>query len=178
MKSINSLFAIVSLAVVITSGCGGGFEFAIPKSQLDPKIQAKFPVSKGTLLKITLSNPQLEYLDSKNRLLVDVDTVVRALGIVPAKGSVQVEGALDYRKEDRTIIMTDVVVKKMNIKGLPEGKHEEIIGLVGQAVRPVLNQLELYQFDSGSRIESIAGASLKGFRVEKDRLIVRIGAGQ
>jgi len=170
----------LSLSLILLcalSACSGGLEFAIPKSQLDPRIKAKFPVSKGTLLRVTLSNPELEYMDAKDRLLVDVDVAARVMGVFPtAKGQAQVEGGLGYKKSNRSIIMTDVIVKKLNIDGLPEGKYEEILGQIGQAIRPVLNELELYQFDSSSKLENLAGAHLKGFRVEKDKLVVIIGS--
>ncbi len=170
------LLSLTSLLLATLVACSGGLEFAIPKSQLDPRIKAKFPVSKGTLLRVTLSNPELEYLDAKDRLLVDVDVAARVMGVFPtAKGQAQVEGGLGYNKSNRSIIMTDVIVRKLNIEGLPEGKHEEILALVGQAIRPVLNELELYQFGSNSKLESIAGAHLKGFRVEKEKLVVIIG---
>ncbi|MGF1679408.1 MAG: DUF1439 domain-containing protein [Candidatus Methylacidiphilales bacterium] len=173
MRLTLTLIFLALVAIMLT-GCGKNFEFAIPRDKLDPRVQAKFPLSKGGLLKITLTNPEIEYLASKNRLRVDVNVEVRALGILPARGTAQVEGGLAYNAKRRAIVMTDIEVHKLNIKGLPDGKHEEVIGLIGQAVRPVLNQMELYQFDSNSRIESIAGAHLKGFRVEKDRLIVII----
>ncbi|MEM6885993.1 MAG: DUF1439 domain-containing protein, partial [Verrucomicrobiota bacterium] len=169
---LKHVFRLSLILVVLCSlfACSGGLEFAIPKSQLDPRIKAKFPVSKGTLLRVTLSNPELEYLDAKDRLQVDVEVAARVIGLLPtAKGQAQVEGGLGYIKENRTIIMTDVEVKKLNIDGLPEGKHEELLALVGQAIRPVLTELELYQFDSNSRLENLAGAYLKGFRVEKDK---------
>ena len=66
-------------------------------------------------------------------------------------------------------------MRKLNIEGLPEGRHEEIMALVGQAIRPVLNELELYQFDADSKLEKLAGAHLKGFRVEKEKLVIIIG---
>jgi hypothetical protein len=176
------IFAVVGLValsagLVSLQGCGKSFNVEIPKDKINEAVQSKFPVSKSGVLKVTLSNPVLGFSGAKDKVIVDVDTTISPLGIglVSYKGHTQVEAGLSYRVSDRSICADRIKVLKLNVEGLPEGKHEEAVALIGQVITPLLGAVSLYQFDENTMVSKLASAALKGFKVRDDSLIVIIG---
>jgi hypothetical protein len=178
MKTLSVVgLVVLSAGLVLLQGCGKTFNVEIPKDKINQAVQSKFPVSKSGVLKVTLSNPVLDFSGAKDKIIVDVDTTISPLGIglVSYKGHTQVEAGLAYRASDRSICADRIKVLKLNVEGLPEGKHEEAVALVGQAVTPLLGAISLYQFDTNTMVGKLASAALKGFKVTDNSLIVVIG---
>ncbi|MDR1145642.1 MAG: DUF1439 domain-containing protein [Verrucomicrobiales bacterium] len=178
MKILTILgWIAVTAGLVGLQGCGKTLNVEIPKSTINKAVQAKFPVSKDGLLKVTLSNPVLDFSEAKDKVIVDVDTEVSLLGLgfVSYKGHTQVEAGLGYQAADHAIRAERIKVLKVNVQGLPEGKHEEAVALIGQAVTPLLGSIALYQFDTNTTVGKLASAALKGFKVTDHSLIVIIG---
>jgi hypothetical protein len=175
MKSILLTSAFLASVLVLLPGCGRSFEIELPKNQVISRVKQKFPVEKGGLMTVTLTNPELIFKGSENRLEVDVDVTIRALGLIPLKGKALVSGELAYIADRKAIGFDKVKVHKVNIKDMPEGRHEEVVGIIGSAITPLLGSIELYQFDANSRVEQLAGAHLRGFRITDNSLVVKIG---
>ncbi|MDD5262991.1 MAG: DUF1439 domain-containing protein [Methylacidiphilales bacterium] len=168
-------FLPVCLSVFFLQGCGRTFQIEIPKSQVEKQVKSRFPVTRSGIFSITLQNPDLLFEGSRDRINVDTDVTVRTMGMFPAPGHVNVDGKLEYHPEDATIRLGDIKVRKVNIKGLPSGKHEEVIGMIGNLITPVLKSINLYQLNKSNRLESLASAHLKGFHVKDNSLVVIIG---
>ena len=177
MKRMFLLMAWLGVLVgsMALQGCGQKIEITIPKSQIDREVKARFPVTRSGPFTITLQNPDLKFQSAKNRIDVDTDVTVRTLGLLSMPGHANVDGKLEFHPEDASIRLGDIKVHKLNIRGLPEGKHEQVIGMIGNVITPVLKSINLYQFDKNSNLGKLAGGHLRGFRVKDDSLVVIIG---
>jgi len=173
MKQIALGFFLLCSAAFFLSGCGKVIGVDIPKNQIDQQVKAKFPVTKPGIINLTLAHPVLTFNGAADRIEATTDVTLR-LGFVPAKGSVDVDGKLEYHPEDGSIRMGAIRVLKLNVAGLPPGRHEEVIGMIGNMLTPMFKSISLYQFDSKNRLEELARAHLKGFKVNSDSLTVQI----
>ncbi|MDR0532970.1 MAG: DUF1439 domain-containing protein [Verrucomicrobiales bacterium] len=178
MKTLSIIgLVVMSAGLMLLQGCGKTMNVPIPKDKINEAVKAKFPVSKDGVLKVTLSNPVLNFSGEKDKIIVDVDTTVAplGLGLVSYKGHTQVEAGLAYQASDHSIRADRVKVLKVSIDGLPSGKQDEVVALIGQSVVPLLGSISLYQFDTNTTVGKLASAALKGFKVTDDSLIVIIG---
>ena len=177
MKRV-ALFTL-GLALLVASltlqGCGRKLEITIPKSQVDRLVKERFPVTRSGPFTFVLHNPDLKFKSFSDRIDVNTDVTVRTLGLLSMPGHANVDGKLEYHPEDASIRLGDIKVHKLNVKGLPEGRHEEFMGLLGNAITPVLKSIIIYQFDKKNQMEKLASAHLKGFRVKDDSLVIIVG---
>lgn len=169
---------LAALALVL-AGCGGfSFETKIPRALVEKQVQHKFPTvrNKG-LMSIKMSNPELDFQGSRNRLGVAANAEVRLLGMIPFPGKILCDGTLEYRPANGSFVFTDIKVKKFTFQGLPESKADEVTGLVGSAVLEALGGLEIYRLDPKATGEKLAKLALKSVRVTDDGIVARLGLG-
>jgi len=171
--------ALALIGALILGGCGGfAFEVKIPRKLVEEQVARKFPTvrNKG-LLSLKLSNPQLDFQGSSNRLGVKADAEVRILRALPIPGTILCDGTLEYRPQTGTFVFTDVQVKKFNIRDLPQSYADDIAGLVGTAALGALGGLEIYQLNPEATEEKLAKLALKGVRVTDDGIVAKLGLG-
>ena len=175
-----SIATVFMLALCLgLAGCGGfSFEVKIPRAMVLEQVRHKFPTvrNKG-LMSIKLSNPELDFEGSRNRLGVSANAEVRLFGLIPMPGHILCDGTLEYRPASGSFVFTDIKVKKFTFQGLPESKADEVAGLVGSAALGALGGLEIYRLDPHATEEKLAKLALKSVRVTNDGIVARLGLG-
>jgi hypothetical protein len=174
MKKFITLLAVTAIAAIVIS-CGKTWEIPISKDVVIKQIEKQFPIEKGSLLVVKISNPKVQFDGSRSKIIINLDTRVSApMGIAARDGSISVESNVDYNPAKKAIVLKDPALRSIDIAGLDNEKAKQVKEIIVPQIGKALDGLTVYTFDQSSTVEKLASKHLAGFRITNDDLIIKI----
>ena len=152
--------------LLFTFACA--YNLTIPESELNARLQKVFPVEREVYLsKVKLEDPKLKLLGN-NRGEVILDFSVEPPIGPEIKGKVDAVGKFQYDPKSRTIYLTDLETKELDVNGR-KFLSEKTGRIISSLFRTVLKRIPVYRFE-GEKARLI-----KGITVEKGKVVVKLG---
>lgn len=183
MKKIL-LVALLVFAVAIGSGyyyfSGKNYVLRFTESQLQEKLNAKFPLTKTYLLifNISLDNARVHLLDGAQRVAVGLDIVLDinvGKETRPLGGKLDISGSVNYLAETGQIFLTDPVIENLSLQGVPEAYIGKLNLILTKALTNYYAEHPIYTLKSTDVKQAVVKLVLKDVRVENHELVLKIG---
>lgn len=178
------LIALIVIVVLAAAGTywhfsGKEYVFRFTEAQLQEKLGAKMPFTKSYLiLQVTLDNARVSLADGSGRIGAGMDIVLNLrVGdeAKPLGGSIDVTGGLAYNPGDGAFFLTDPVIERLQVQGIPEKHLLTAQTAVSKAVAEYYRKNPVYALSSTDAKQVAAWMVLKNVVVRDHTLIVTLG---
>ena len=169
------VFLVGAVLAITVWSCGKTWEIPIAKKLVVAQIEKQFPLEKGGLLTIKLTNPKVQFDGARSKVIIDLDVTVSApLGLAAGNGAISVESNLGYNADKKSVVLKDPALRDITIANFNNDKVNEVKEIIVPLIGKVLDGVSVYTFDQNSTIEKLASKHLAGFRITDDDLIIQI----
>ena len=154
--------------------------FRFSESQIQEKLAAKLPVSKTFffIFQLTLDHPRVTIVGETKRVRAALDVV---LNIVfgneskPLNGTLDVSSGIVYAPERGAFFLTDPIIERFAIDGMPEKYNEKINAALTKAIAAYFIEQPIYTLRAADTRQAAAKLVLKSVTVENGELVVKLG---
>jgi len=191
MKKMNLLVLCAALAAIALVSCKGGFTktLTFTRGEIQDKVEDKFPIKRSAaIVTLVLTDPNIVLEDGSDR--IGLKAVVK--GELPAsglaelgkmigigdeghKGSIYVDGDVEYEPVEGTFYFTKGKIKELSIEGFPAEMKQPITELADLAVKHDLSKVPLFTLNEQDMKERAAKFLLKSVRIKDGKLEVTVG---
>jgi len=150
-------------------------------------VERIFPIEKMTLgmLKIIVTGPDTILVPTSDKIGLKADVAVKPpdLGNIfggggeQYKGTVHIEGDVDYVPAEGKFYFTNGSVRDMEVAALPAEYKQPVLALLNEIARENLAKVELMTLNEADLKERAAKYLLKKVKVKAGALEVTIGLG-
>jgi hypothetical protein len=178
--------ALASLALLLLAGCAAmntvsgylGNQISFTTPQLQRQLNNSFPREfdkLGGLVSATLSNPQLTIPPGDDRLRLDFDIGVRALGVGEvSKGRFALASSLRYDPATRGLHLLDPEIVDVEVPGSGALKESGTRELVNAVLAEYANQEPVYRIDADVLDRLPSNKHIAGTLIEDGRIVVKL----
>ena len=183
MKKIAILLSIVlilTLAGTYFYFSGKEYTIQLTEQQILSKLEEKMPLSKRVLLiiQITLDNPRVDLENGSDRInagmnvVLDIKVKKQSL---PLRGSIDISGGIRYNPEKAQFFLTDPIIEKLNIQGLPKKHTNKANKALSKVLADFYKNNPIYTLKATDVKKSAAKLLLKKIVIENKELVVTLG---
>lgn len=189
-KTICLLLAALFVTVALIS-CKGGFTktLTFTRDEIQAKVEEKFPIKrKAAVVTMVLSDPNIVLENGSDKIglksvvkaelpvsgLAEIGQIV-GLGGDSHKGSIFVEGEVEYEPVEGTFYFTKGKIRELSIEGFPEQVKQPITELANLAVKNDLAKVPLFTLNEKDMKERAAKFFLKKVQIKDGKLEVIVG---
>lgn len=153
-----------------------GFAMDLTAKNLDERLAPRFPVKKcqGSVICLTLSEPQVVLAEGSNRLGLSAVAVVE-VGGTPLAGRISLSGLPQFEAATTALMLKDVRIDSLGVAGVPSFLTGSLQNLAQPFVKQELERSPLYSFAGDSRQDQMARKLLKEVSVVGGKLRLRFG---
>ena len=192
MKKI--FFPLLVAAVAVSTflfSCRGGFSktLTFSRDEIQAKVEEKFPIKRAAaVVTLVLTNPDIVLTNGSDRIGLKADASAELPGSGLAglgqligiggdayKGSVLIDGDVEYDPAEGTIYFTNGKIKELNIEKIPEQLNKPVTELANAAASNNLNKVLLFTLNEKDMKEKAAKFLLKKVRIRDGKLEVIVG---
>jgi hypothetical protein len=179
---------LLALAALTLSSCGGGFTktLTFTRDEIQSKVEEKFPIKRtATVVTLVLNDPNIVLEDGSDQIGLKANVNGKlpgsglggllGIGDDDHKGSIYVEGGIEYEPVEGTFYFTKGKIRELSIEGFPEQIQDPISKLADLAVKDNLSKVPLFTLDTKDMKEKAAKFFLKKARVKNGKLEVIVG---
>jgi hypothetical protein len=181
----KTIIALIIVALISTVGVyvylsGKDHVVRIPEKQLQEKLQENLPISKSYffIFQVTLNNPRVTLKSGSSRVNAGLDATLNiklANEEIPLSGSLDASGGIKYEPEKGQFYLTDPVVEKLSIQGIPEKYNSKATSVIENALTDYYATHPIYTLKEGDVKQVAAKLVLKSVLVEDKELMVVLG---
>ncbi len=182
-KAIVSI--LVWLAVLVGGGCqylpgGAGDQVRISQAQIQARLDQRFPRTKTYLyvFQVTLEHPRVHLDNGSQRVGVTLDFVVGVgLGGEGNRfaGSLDFNSGLAYAPDSGGFFLTDPVIERLSVEGLPPRQTERLRGALSTAIAEHALSHPVYSLKATNIKQAAARLTLKSVVVDQGDLVLTMG---
>ena len=178
---------LLILAVLIALGAGAywrlsseGYVLEFSEDDLKARLQESLPYEKRYLyiFNVTLNNPRFDLVDGSDRIAGGLDVLLNIkLGSkeTPVGGAVDLSGALRYDPEARAFFLTNPVVEKLGIEGVPPRYANQANDAISAALGEFYRSRPVYVLEPDTAPKAAAHMLLKDVKIRDERVVVTLG---
>ena len=168
---IRSMVLATALLLFACSKDRPTVTITVKKSDIQQRLDAKFPVTKSKFLSdVTLKNPRVVLEDGSDTIGLDLDVEVAVPVLGKFTGSLRASGKISYEFEDKAFYLLEPSVEKITIDGLPEDKLEKARKPIEVVAANYLRAHPVYEFKGRNLKELTAEYVLRSVLVESGEL--------
>ncbi len=183
-RHLNSAFAL--LALLSLAGCAAmntvsgylGNQISFTQPQLQRHLNNSFPREfdkLGGLVSATLSNPRLTIPPGDERLRMDFDIGVRAMGVGEvSKGHFALASSLRYNPATRGLHLLNPEIIDVEVPGSGSLKESGTRELVNAVLTEYANQEPVYRIDADVLDRLPANKRIGATLIEDGRILVKL----
>jgi hypothetical protein len=178
---------IFLVALLVTAG-GGAYYYLrgldhrlrFSQQQLQQKLAAKLPLTKTYLaiFDVTLDRPRVVLKEGSDRVNAGLDVTLNIrLGnqAQPLGGSLDASGGIRYVPERGELFLTDPVIERSSLQGLPEKYAEKLNGVLARVLADYYADHPIYRLSTDDPKQAAVRWVLKQVVVEDGELVVTLG---
>lgn len=184
-KVLVGVLAVV-LLVVATGGSlylylsGRSYVFAFSEEQLREKLAERLPLTKTyfSLIQLTLDHPRVALTEGTNRVQAGLEVTLNLrVGDEPKQlgGSVDVSGGVKYVPESGEFFLTDPVVERFSVQGVPEKYAPKINDALTKLLGDYYAAHPIYTLKATDVKHAVAKLLLRDVTVRDKTLLVTLG---
>ena len=155
-------------------------EIRLSEAQIREKLASRMPVRKEYLLifEVTLDNPRVELVDGSNRIAGGLDVTLN-IGLkserAPLGGTLDLSGGVRFDSDAGKFFLTDPVIDRLNIQGVPERFTEKVNQVLTKALSEYYLNHPIYTLNAFDVKQGAAKLLLKKVAIESKQLIITLG---
>lgn len=154
--------------------------FTLSESQLQEKLSERLPITKTYLfiIQITLDNPRIHLQDGSDRVHAGLDIAlnIRVSGAgQPLKGGMDISGSIAYRPQEGAFYLTDPIVEKLAVQGIPEKYLGKVQHALHTALLDYYTQRPIYTLQSSNMQQAAAKLLLQDVAIHNQKIIFTLG---
>ena len=178
------LIALFVLLLLAAAGAyyhfsGKEYVFRFTEAQLQQKLAEKMPFTKSYLIiEVTLENPRVSLADGSGRIGAGMDIVLNVrIGNEPKPlgGTIDVTGGLAYNSADGEFFLTDPVIERLEVQGIPDKHLQKATDAITKVVAQYYETHPVYTLSSMDAKQVAAWMVLKDVVISDHTLIVTLG---
>ena len=183
MKKI--ILGIALLLMLVAAGVffyfsGRVYEIRLSQDEILEKLSDKLPFSKRYLLifEITLSNPRVTLTEGSDRVGIGLDAGLNidfSGSPISLGGAVDVTSGVRYQSESGRFYLTDPVVDRVTIEGIPERFTNRVNGVLSTALAEYYETHPIYTLRPTDVKTAAARLILQDVTVEDGELVIKLG---
>lgn len=180
--------ALIAIAFVLVVAIIGGafylakreYVFRVSEAQIQENLAAKLPVSKTFffIFQLTFDHPRVTLVGESGRVHAGLDVVLNiVLGneSKPLGGTLDVSGGVLYSPERGAFFLTDPLIERFAIDGMPEKYREKVNAALTKAIAAFFAEQPIYALRATDTRQAAARLVLKSVAVENRELVVTLG---
>jgi len=159
----------------------GPREVELPQAKLQQNLERKFPQHERVLgvFELELSHPQLAILAENDRVSLSLDVQVRPLlARQNWQGSMQLSGRLKVDTARNTIYLSDAHVDRMAMRGMDEGKQNQVASVANLLAESSLRDVAVYTLKPDELRYGGMQFALAGISTRPGALVVHVQPAQ
>ena len=171
------ILAIISVAFYVVKK---ETVFRFTETQIQEKLAAKLPVSKTFffIFQVTLDHPRVTLIGETKRVHAGLDVVLNMVfgnESKPLNGTLDVSSGIVYWPERSAFFLTDPIIERFTIDGMPEKYNDKINAALTKAIAAYFAEQPIYTLRSTDTIHAATKLVLKSVAVENRELVVTLG---
>lgn len=180
-------FAFATVATLLMAGCSTiqavgallGNEVTFSQPQLQQSLNRNFPKhyeKLGGLVSVTLLNPRLSIPQGSNRLRLDFDLGLGALGSDSNRpsGSFALTSALRFDPTTRGLHLQDPTIENVNVPSLGGMMNSSTRGLLNSWLADYARDEPVYRFDN-NLLDRLGARRIGSTDIENGAVVVHLG---
>ena len=152
MKKVGIAIAIILIAAVIGTYfyfSGKEYIFRFSETQIQEKLAEKLPLTKKYLLifEVTLDNPRVTLTNGSDRVTAGLDIILNIWinkNPTPLGGAIDASGGVKYVSERGDFFLTDPVIERLAIQGIPDKYTEQVNKILTKALNEYYETHPIY----------------------------------
>ncbi len=178
---------ILVLVILISLLAGSYFYFSgkeyvirLSEADIQAKLEEKLPLTKTYMfiIQVTLNKPRVNLENGSSRVAAGLDVIINISlnnNPKPLGGSVDVSGGVVYLAEKGQFFLTDPVIEKLTVQGLPSKYSDKANIALTKALAEYYKENPIYTLKPTDLKRAAARAVLKDVAVENQELVVTLG---
>jgi hypothetical protein len=185
MSARNRLLASLAIAAALLLGGyfylqGRDYVYRFSEAQIQDALAARLPLEKTYLFvfHVVLDHPRVTLNEGSDRVNLGIDVALSfGLGSESKSlhGSVEASAGLRYDRATAQFFLTDPVVERVALEGIPEARAEKVSAVLTQAVAEYYATRPVYALRPSTAKLMAARLLMKSARVENRELVVVLG---
>lgn len=177
---ISLVIIVFALGGLYTYFSGKEYVYRFSEQQLQEKLNSKLPFSRRYLLifEVTLDKPRISLVDGSDRIAAGLDIILNihvSNSATPLGGTVDVSGKLAYDSGKGEFFLTDPVIEKLEVQGIPEKYTKKASIVIAQALGDFYKANPVYRLSGTDMKQAAARLALKDVVIKEQVLIVTLG---
>lgn len=155
----------------------GPRQVELPQVKLQQNLERKFPLHERMLgiFELELSHPQLAIMAENDRVSLSLDVQVRPLlARQNWQGSMQLSGRLKVDTMRNTIYLSDAHVDRMAMRGMDEGKQNQVASVANLLAESSLRDVPVYTLKPDELRYGGVQFALTGISTRPGALVVHV----
>jgi hypothetical protein len=181
-RSIIAVIALLAAAAVAgyLAIHGREYVYRIPEQVLRERLSARLPITKTYLIvfQVTFDHPRIALEDGSDRVDAGIDLAFNLRvdnAIKHLVGSLDFSGGILYSQETGEFFLTEPVIQRVAIEGLPDRYIELSKKLLARALRDFIASHSVYSLSTSDATELGIRLALKRVIVKDHELVVTLG---
>jgi len=159
---------------------GKEYVYRFPESEFQARLDERLPLTRRyfLLFEVTLDNPRVKLVDGEDRVRAGLDIRLNIhLGgqARPLSGSVDVSSGLRYASDTGSLYLTDPVIERFAVEGIPAQYAERANAVVAKAIADYFAVHPIYTLRTTDARQAAVGLVLKDVVVKVRELVVTLG---
>jgi hypothetical protein len=177
---ISLVGILLGLFGVVTYFKGRRYEVVVTQERIDTTLREQFPQSKSYfyILKIDYHNPEVKLLEGRDRVQIGLDATLNiklSTELEELGGGVTLTSGIRYDVDEYAFYLSDVVLERLDIQGVPEKLMGQVRDAVTQAAEETLAKYPVYMLDGADAKKQAARLLLKDFEVKQQAVYITLG---
>jgi len=183
LKKTGIIIAIILVVSVIGAYfyfSGKEYIFRFSENQIHEKLSQKLPLTEKYLFifEVTLDNPRVTLNNGSDRVIAGLDIILNiwvGKNPQPLGGSIDASGGVKYVSEKGEFFLTDPVVERFAIQGIPEQYSKKVNKVLTKALNEYYETHPIYKLNPTDAKQVAARLILKNVIIENQQLVVTLG---
>ena len=177
MKKVLLVVLVVIIAAAYLIAAKSQVEIRITKEQIQTRLEKQFPYEKKHLIlfKTVLAEPRVLLEKGNDFIGFGCSISVFLTGVETLKSKFYAETDIHYNPEERAVYLTNLKLKKFELRGLPPETEKIVRKIVSKAALETLTSAPVYRLGNKSTQEKIAGAIFKDIEIRDGEVVLAFG---
>jgi len=176
----SGIFVLVLIIAAWFLFKGRCFTIELSESQIQKKLDERFPMNKQHLLvlTLTLSDPRVELTEGSDRISFGLSASVNIrinAQPKPLGGKGQISTALRYDPTDASFYLGDPAIQRLEVQGVPVEYVDVVNKLARELLSERLERYPVYTLDRPDLTQTAARLLLKELTVRNGNLVITLG---
>ncbi len=178
---------VATIAILLIAAVGAfyllrdrDYVFRFSEPELRGKLDEQLPWSERYLFifEVTLDNPRIDLIEGSDRVAGGVDATLNIYvnnNPKPLAGAVDLTGGVRYASEEGAFYLTDPVIEKVAIRGIPGAYANKANAALSSALSAFYRSRPIYKLDGTKAPHQATRLLLKDVVVKDEHLVVTLG---